>query len=902
MGSVKGHSNIFLVIVLIALSLGCSTEKDAALNVGYHNMTARYNGYFNAGEIINQSIQSYREGVKDDYSKLLELQVYPKEADATSVFPDMDLAIEKCSKVIYRHSMPNPNVVSTKDEEHCRWIDDNWFLIGKSYFLKREFDQAEEKFRYIKSEYENESSMYAAEIWLAKLYIQKGDLSQARLELLKVKKQMEDYDSNQTSILDQFKKDGKSSKKKSKYQRKKEKRARKRNKEKETKIAKFTDKLKVDYEVTMADLYIKEEDYKKAAEHLIKAADLTRNRKERARYHYVLGQLYQEMQNPRVAEGYFQKVIKSNAVYEMRFYAKINKVLSATGGRTELREDLHKMLKDAKNDEYKDQIYYVLAELDLKDGNRPEAIVNLTKSARYSVSNDKQKAKTYLKLADMHFEDRLYIKSQKYYDSCVNVMSKEDEKYDLIENKAKSLFELVENYETYVKEDSLQQLVKLSPKEREKELKRILKQIKEDERQRKADEEARLLAQQKRVNSVSNTSGNGAKWYFYNQKSMAKGYNDFKLWWANRPLEDDWRRATKNTISEFSEVSGDSAVVEVDSLTVDLLREGLPLEEDQLKQSKDNLTNALYNLGMIYKNQLSEEGEAIDYFTQIIDRDYPHEKVLPARYQLYLIFQKNGDKAKTERYKNGILAEHPDSDIAKLIKDPNYFAKKEAMERKDLEAYKIVLTDYNYKRYSDVITACNKVIFNNPTNKYINKYYLLKANAISKIGLSGPEAVKEPLETLYELSPDSEEGRTAKAYLDKMNGESDTGKNNQPRFKFNTSEKQYFAVMIPVDKESKINDAKNKISNFNSSYFAPDELSLTTTILGEEYTILLVKAFDNVVKASAYNKAFQSTPAKSLLNNTADEFESFILSKSNYPILFSSKDIEGYREFYEENY
>ena len=342
------RKNLSLIIVMIAVLLSCSTEKDAALNVGYHNMTARYNGYFNAGEIIDQSIESYRNGIKDDYSDLLELQVFPKEEDVTSIFPDMDLAIEKCSKVIYRHSMPDPKVVTNKEEENCRWIDDNWFLIGKSYFLKREFDQAEEKFNYIKSEYENESSMYAAEIWLAKIYIQQGDFSKARLELLKVKNQIEDYDSNKSSILDFFKKDGSGGKKKSKYQRKRERREKKRDKANSDEIPKFSDRLKVDYEVTMADLLIKEEDYKGAAEHLLKAADLTKNRKERARYHYILGQLYQKMENPRVAEGYFEKVIKSNAIYEMRFYAKINKILSTTSGGAELREDLSKMLKDAK--------------------------------------------------------------------------------------------------------------------------------------------------------------------------------------------------------------------------------------------------------------------------------------------------------------------------------------------------------------------------------------------------------------------------------------------------------------------------------------------------------------------------------------------------------------------------
>ena len=72
-----------------------------------------------------------------------------------------------------------------------------------------------------------------------------------------------------------------------------------------------------------------------------------------------------------------------------------------------------------------------------------------------------------------------------------------------------------------------------------------------------------------------------------------------------------------------------------------------------------------------------------------------------------------------------------------------------------------------------VITQCNAVINNNPKNKYINKYYLLNAFAISKSNISGIEAIKKPLIALYILSPNSEEGIQAKKYLDQLkDGES----------------------------------------------------------------------------------------------------------------------------------
>ena len=46
----------------------------------------------------------------------------------------MDKAIRKGSVVIQRHSM------KIKGKEYCKWIDDNYLMIGKAYFYKGEFD------------------------------------------------------------------------------------------------------------------------------------------------------------------------------------------------------------------------------------------------------------------------------------------------------------------------------------------------------------------------------------------------------------------------------------------------------------------------------------------------------------------------------------------------------------------------------------------------------------------------------------------------------------------------------------------------------------------------------------------------------------------------------------------
>lgn len=905
--------NIFKVLTLTLVSVwfagfinSCSTEKDALINKGYHNMNARYNGYFNAGEVMREALTSFRGGAKEDYTKILPLELYPDADQASGLFPQMDVAIEKCSKVIYKHAMPSAEKVRDKDVEHCRWIDDNWLVIGQSHFVKREYDEAIKKFKYIKKAYHGESSLYSSKIWLAKTYIELEEYSKAKIELDKVTLDIETAEENEKSILDIFKKDKEKSKKKkrrpSKNKRKRLRKEKKKNKKNEP--AKFSKKLKVEYEITFASLYIKQDQFAKAATHLEKAIELTRNRQTKARYMFVLGQLLQQAGNNSKAQDYYAQVAKSSAPYEMRFYAKINKALSSTDGSEDLRKDLAKMLKDAKNEEYKDQIYYVLADLDIKDNDIASAKTNLTRSAFYSITNDRQKGMSYLKLADISFDERDYIPAQKYYDSCIAVLPKSYDNYEAIAAKATGLQDLVMNYEVVKRQDSLLMIAGMSEKDREKFLEATLKQIKEDKARQEAEAEARLLAQQKRLNNAAANAGTGSKWYFYNQKQKGNGVNEYRVLWGQRKLEDNWRRSNKESLSDFGDSDSVLVDVEDEGLTVDDLRADLPLTAAEVDSSNVMILDALYNLGIIYKEQLKETDESIDYFTEVIDRKIEHHQVLPAEYQLYLLHKKKGSSGKANGYKNLILKDYADSDIAKLLLDPDYLKKKAKKERKALDDYGLVLKNYRYKRYLMVLTDCNDVIKNDTLNPYINKYYLLKAFTTSKLNIGGVAAVEKPLRALVSLSPESEEGIQAKKYLsllDKGVKIVQDDVDNKIDYKKTENAPHYFVLIYPND-AGDINPTKNKISNFNTAYFKSDNLNLSNGIIGNDNQTIKVKTFANETQAMIYVKAFGTKSSENILKTTAKDFDYFIVSKENQILFMKNNDLAGYINYFKENY
>ena len=900
----KSGFNIGLVAMLlfVAFFTGCSTEKDAPLNVGYHNMTARYNGYFNARVIMEDALDNYRATANEDYTKILPLDLYPSKEDVPMIQENSEEAQEKCEVVIQRHAMPSSQT-RNKDVEHCRWIDDNWFVIGQIHFVRHEYVKAIDIFKFVSESpmYVDQERVHEARIWLAKSYIAQGRYPEAKriLSQLEIDKQSAEAPKEKVKM-------SKRQKQRAKKQRKKDK------KDGVKKPVPFPKSLKDEYELTMAEFYIAQEEYKKAIPHLEEGIKYTKKRKKKARYKFVLAQIYQRLGNGDQAAFYFNEVVKSNAPYEMRFQAQIQKALSATSGKDEIRKELFKMVKDPKNDEYKDQIYYALAEMEMASGNKEQAISYYSSSVFYSIKNDRQKGISYLRLADIHFDDQDYLKAQKYYDSCVQVMPEEYETYDEIKGKAEGLEDLVFHYETYVFEDSVQEKAQMPPDELDKYLEQQLKDMQEAEKRRKEEEQRRLQNQQNRVKNSTTNTGSGSKWYFYNNKVSSSGFNDFRALWGQRPLEDDWRRSTKTSVSfdpddpDADSLNTDNTVTSVDSMTVDMLKANLPLTPEAMDSSNNKLMNSLYMLGIIYKEQLKQDDEAIKYFNLVVDRGVEHDKVLPAMYQLFLLYKKKGNP-KSGAYKDMILRDYPDSEIAQIIKDPDYLRKKQEKELEDLNEYSKVLEDYRYQRYTKVIRKCDEILATDTNNQYLNKYYLLKAFSIGKSRPGASSLVREPLEKLFSLSPMSEEGKEAKLYLDKLDKgfnivEPDTAKVEIPvsPYIFDEAVEHYFVLLFPED-GGKVGPTEFRISNFNSEYFKSKKLKVKTIPFGKDQ-LILVETFAKKGGGDQYIKAFESTTAKTTLGKTAEDFEHFLISSANFKELLKASDLQEYLDFYKDNY
>lgn len=892
-----------LIVFAFSILASCSTEKNKWLNRGYHRMTARYNGYFNANEKIKEALNNFRNQYKEDYTKILPVYIYADQETAPSLNSDMDKAIEKTSRVIKRHSMPSGEKNSKKKEEWNKWIDDNWLLMGQAYFYKRSFDDAMARFEFCYNAYKESTIYYDAQLWMARTHMENGNMIEAQRWLDKLEtKQKEDEEklkANKENISSAQSKSKKSkSKKKSNYTKTKKN-------TKQPKTPPFPNYLKADLAATYADYYIRKKDYDHAIEQLQNAIKNTRTKKVKARYTFILAQLQQEKGRGNDAMNTYAQVLKLSPSFEMEFYSRINRALLYSGGDSKgLRAELMKLLKDTKNKEYFDQIYYALAEIEFKQSNKEQGIGYLQKSIEASINNNKQKGKTYLRLGEVYFDDRLYIQSKNYYDSALALLPSDWPKYDIIKQKSVGLTDLVTHLETIRVQDSLLKLSSMSSKDLEAYISNILRKQKEEEQRKKEEQAAKELFEQSKPANV-NMAAQGTGWYFYNQQLMAKGFNDFKKIWGPRKLEDDWRRKDKTSVSEENIANNTTEEtnknpLEVSEKEIEDAMSNIPRGPEAMATANEKIMQALYKSGVIFKDNLQQYDLAAKQFKELAKRYPDSEQTLPGYYQLYMLYGKTNQPEK-ETYKNIILTNYPNSEYAKIIKDPNYKRNEEIIKAEQEKTYTETYKKYTLQNWQDVLLACNQVIEkeNETENFFLPKYYFLRALTFGK--LNNKEKLKEGLAETAKKFPTDDIGKQAAELLEffKELESKENAASGKKLYVYDPNAEHFFIYLFPNEKGS-INNAKNSIADFNSHYFSLKQFTVTNIFLDTDNQLIIVKNFDNKQKAMEYYTAFKNDNLKLKELNKNAEF--YVITAGNYANFYLEKKPEDYKKFFEENY
>jgi tetratricopeptide (TPR) repeat protein len=893
------HTSYILYLLILVLAISCSTEKDKRLNKFYHNTTAYYNGYFNAREIIKVTNKDFNKNFVEDFSSLVPVNRYPDEEQSKAYFPDMNRAIDKTSVVISKHAMPNEKKGRRAKDEYGKWMDENWLTMGISYFYKREYPAAIEKFEYIIKMYEKDQTKYYAKLWLAKSYIEMENYPKALSYLNEIKVEKE---AKELSDEKEAKRGGR------KYSKKQKKRVSKRSKVKVTKkraekkaersfLVEFPKKMASDYFATLADYYLRKGEYKDAVQLLDSALNYTKAKKRKVRYKFIQAQLNQEQGNKIKASELYSYVIKKNNNYQMGFYSRINRaLLASSSNRGVLKKELEKLAKDEKYIEFRDQIYYALADIELQQANKETGIDYLEQSASYPPSNKTQKGKTFLRLADVYFENKEYVPAQKYYDSTLTELDKESLKYTQIKDKNESLTRLVSYINNIILKDSLVQIGLLPEKQRRDRVEDILYKEKiqklEEKRLKEEASNAPVIAE---GGLPGNNIGQKGSFWIYNEKVKAQGVKSFKAVWGNAKLEDNWRRSNKSQTGEGEVVDINNSPV-IGDKEIDEYLSKVPVTKEEIAEAQMSIINSNYLSGLIYVNVLDNNPEAIKSFKDNKKRYHPNIKITPSLYQLYVLYQEINQNEDVVAVKNFILNKYPESREAKIILDPNYADKLNKGEKKYENSYMIAYNLVMNGRNKEAVSHIDKVLAEKDPNPFECKLLFLKARVYSNFG--DKENLEKSLAAVVKTCPNTEVGSIAEKALGKLRNEINKVEDNQEvAFVVNEKSVHYFAIVVPLSKD--VNKLKIALSNFNSSSFDEKGLKISAIGLNKTHQTILVKQLDTKVEAHSYYVAFKVNPK---MKDFITKFEYFTITPKNYSILFQNKDLKKYQEFYNINY
>ena len=273
-----------------------------------------------------------------------------------------------------------------------------------------------------------------------------------------------------------------------------------------------------------------------------------KDRARRARLAFVLAQIQERSQRYADAGSSYDAVVDLKPGYEMSFNAELNKALMLLNSGQLLgaafEKNLTKMIRDDKNIDYRDQLYYALGVKDQKAGNLGSALKNYSRSVQSSVGNKIQKTESYYAMADIHFDQENFVDAKYYFDSTLTVMPKSDERLEQVKLYAKNLSQIATNLEEIALQDSLLLLANLS----EEELSKMASAIVKQRRKERAIEAANTVSNQpgratlSQTSQLASASATPSSFFAYNEKLLKRGERDFQKEWRGAQLEDDWRR------------------------------------------------------------------------------------------------------------------------------------------------------------------------------------------------------------------------------------------------------------------------------------------------------------------------------------------------------------------------
>ena len=867
--------------MLIALITGCSVEKNTGASRFYNSLISKYNIYFNGNEAFKAGVSKVKASQRDDYSSILPVFEYSSPESAQVCNADMERAVQKASKVISLYSITARPAEKRRGDRNARdeefynrreyneWVDDAYLLMAKAQFYQKNYMGARTTLSYNLGITKDPDIIKESTIWMARILTEDGSFAEADRMLQGIS----DIEQSSQSI----------------------------------KTMAFS---------TFADIALRQKKYEAAIVPLTRAIESSHDKQTRIRLTYLLAQTCKASGNNVLSTRYFRLVINMNPPYDLEFNAGIKLAGVAdisSGDAADLKKTLRKMLRDSKNKEYLDQIYFALGELERRQGNINEAIDLYSKSARSSTGNNRQRAMAYLALGEYFFSLPQYVKAQSYYDSAMYIIDKRYPDYESISQRASALNEFAGFHNIVATEDSLRRVAQMSPSDRESLIAGLINKY--DESQSRLNQESssndrynmgQYYENEQRSQNAISTEGS---WYFYNQAALTFGRTEFRRRWGERRLEDNWRRSNRARVTmatvavENGEAGnlGDTVAV-ASERTKEFYLKNLPLTDSLMNVSLLKSSAALLGEGKVLASRLGDTTRAVVSLEEASKPGGTDNTRSEALYEIYRLLQSK-DPAKAERRRAELLSLFPSSDYALILSDPDYARRQNEASRESLVLYETAYAAFTSGRYEESAEICDDALLKYSADDLAPKFMLLGAMASG--ATRGEMAYKERLDSLVVKYPATPEGIRAKEIIAVLRSEIPEIRIAEDKKIAETlyaadSLQPHYVMIISENVTANLNQMVFDVINFNLDNFSDKNYRTEGTTIDTDFLMITVGTFNKLSEAEAYLKAFD--PAREIRGSDGAKLSLFIINRDNLTKFRNDKNIVRYRIFYDNTY
>lgn len=747
----------------LVLLIACSTKKNTFVSRNMHALAARDNILYNGRLAFDKGVEDLKTTYKDNFWDILPVERMQEKTEA--ILPgqtknaNFDRAETKATKAIQKHSM------NIDGSEKNPQMDEAHLLLGKSRYYDNRFLPALEAFNYILYKYSNSDKIYEAKIWREKTNIRLENDAQAIKNLKMLLKDR-----------------------------------------------KMNGQLHADANAILAQAYLNTNVKDTAIAKLKIARELTKHNEEKARYNFILGQLYESLNYPDSAYAAFQEVInmkrRSPRRYVIWAHAKQAQQFDYKNGDTlAFSEKYDKLLKDRENRPYLDVINHQKGLFYDKQNKNKQAKKYYNKSLR-SVSQDNYlMASNYRNLAAIYFEEAKYKTTGKYFDSTLVKLDMKSREYFSIKKKRENLADVIKYEDIIQLNDSVLKVVAMNENDRRNFYGAYIAKLKiEDEKKaieaaKKAEADKQNQGDSKGADDLSGIKGGKmsppsaepismepssamppaiqprgvmegqSNFYFYNPTTVAYGKSEFRKKWGNRKLKDNWRWASSSDVTDVKEDNTDEnnnqETVKVDENPVvksekpeystDFYIAKLPTEQKVLDSLARDRNFAYFQLGNIYKEKFKEYELAATKLETLLTKKPEERLVLPAKYNLFKIYEII-NPAKAEAMKQEIISEYPGSHYAQILLN-------NAVQITDSPEilYGNLFKQYEKGEFQETLKQTELMIQNYAGDEIVSKFELLRARIIAR--LKGVEEYKKALTSIAQNYPTIDEGKQADAIV-----------------------------------------------------------------------------------------------------------------------------------------